>query len=303
MLKVVSVSLGSPTRNKKVETVIAGQPISIERIGTGGDEKLAQRLFRELDGTVDVLTVGGMDLAIHIENRVYPIHAAQKLVQDVEHTPVVDGNNLKYVMERRVLELAAPEYGVFPHFKRVFIPSAIDRIGLAETMTAISDEVIIGDLMLILGLPHPVYGIERFKRIAHRLMPIMGRLPLSAINPPGSKDEAPRPKHVHIWESADCIAGDMLYIRKYSPDRLNVQLVITNTTTEENIELLRQKGVPCVITLGPRFDGRSFGTNVIEGVLTALAGKKRPLTRAELHEMIDQVQLRPEVLRLDPVKS
>lgn len=303
MLKVVSVSLGSPTRNKKVETVIAGQPISIERIGTGGDERLARRLFRELDGTVDVLTVGGMDLAIHIENRVYPIHAAQKLVQDVVHTPVVDGNNLKYVMERCVIELAEPQYGPFPHFKRVFIPSAIDRIGLAETMTSISDEVIIGDLMLILGLPYPVYGIERFKRIAHRLMPIMGRLPLSAINPPGSKDEALRPKHAPIWESADCIAGDMLYIRKYSPDRLHAKLVITNTTTEENIDLLRQKGVPCVITLAPRFDGRSFGTNVIEGVLTALAGKRRPLTRPELHEMIDQVQLRPEVLRFDPVKS
>jgi len=152
--------------------------------------------------------------------------------------------------------------------------------------------------MLILGLPLPVYGIERFKRIAHWLMPIMGRLPLSAINPPGSKDEACQPKHDHIWESADCIAGDMLYIRKYSPARLNVKLVITNTTTEENIELLKQKGVPCVITLSPRFDGRSFGTNVIEGVLTALAGKGRPLTRPELYEVIDQVQLRPNVLVL-----
>ena len=299
MLKVVSVSLGSPIRNKKVETTIDGKSISIERIGSGGDEKLARQLFRELDGNVDVLTVGGMDLSIHIDHKEYPIRAAKRLVQDVKKTPVVDGNNLKYVLERRVLELAQNEFGPFPHFKRVFMPSGIDRIGLAETMTEHSDELIIGDLMFILGIPFPVYGLKRFKRIAHFLMPIMGWMPLSAINPPGSKDEACRPKHTTLWESADCIAGDMLYIRKYSPDSLEGKLVITNTTTEENIELLKKKGVRSVITMAPRFDGRSFGTNVIEGVLTALAGKNRPLTRAELNLMIDQVQLKPAILHLN----
>jgi hypothetical protein len=303
MLKVVSVSLGSPTRNKKVETILSGEPISIERVGTGGDEKLARQLFGDLDGTVDVLTVGGMDLSIHIDDKVYPIRAAQKLVQDVKQTPVVDGNNLKYVMERRVLELAEPEFGAFPHFKRVFIPSAIDRIGLAETMTRQSDELIIGDLMLILGIPIPIYGLKKFKRVAHLLMPFVGRLPLSAINPPGSKDEACRVKHADIWQSADCIAGDMLYIRKYAPDTLDGKLVITNTTTEGNIELLKQKGVRCVITMSPRFDGRSFGTNVIEGVLTAIASKGRPLSRSELNKMIDRVQLKPNVLHLNPVQN
>ncbi len=91
----------------------------------------------------------------------------------------------------------------------------------------------------------------------------------------------------------------MLYIRKYSPARFDGKLVITNTTTEENIELLKQKGVRSVITLSPRFDGRPIGTNVIEGVLTAIAGKRRPLSRNELNEMIDQVQLKPNVLHFD----
>jgi hypothetical protein len=300
MLKVVSVSLGSPIRNKKVETVIHGKEICIERIGTGGDEDLARKYFRDLDGTVDVLTVGGMDLCVSVDKKIYPIRAAQKLIQDVHQTPVVDGHDLKYVLERRVLELAEPEFGPFPHFQKVFIPTAIDRIGLAETMTQQCDELIIGDLMLTLGIPVPIRGLANFKRFAHFLMPIIGWLPLSAINPPGSRDEACKPKHAGIWESADCIAGDMLYIRKYSPTNLQGKLVITNTTTEENIELLRVKGVKTVITMSPRYDGRSFGTNVMEGVLTALAGKQRPLSRDELNTMIDEVQLRPTILHLNP---
>jgi hypothetical protein len=298
MLKVVSVSLGSPIRNKKVETVIHGKEICIERIGTGGDEVMARKLFRELDGKVDVLTVGGMDIYVRVDQKEYPIRAAKKLVQDVHQTPVVDGHDLKYVLERRVLELAGPEFGPFPRFKKVFIPTGIDRIGLAEAMTGQSDEVIFGDLMLTLGIPISIRGLKNFKRFAHFLMPFIGFLPLSAINPPGSKDEACKPKHAAIWESADCIAGDMLYIRKYSPADLQDKLIITNTTTEENIALLKAKGVKTVITMSPRYDGRSFGTNVMEGVLTALAEKKRPLSRTELNDMIDEIQLKPTILYL-----
>jgi hypothetical protein len=298
MLNVVSISLGSPTRNKKVQTNILGQDIIIERIGTGGNEQLARQFFRDLDGKVDVLTMGGMDMEVNVDGKLYPIHAAKKLIQDVKQTPVVDGHDLKYVLERRVLELAQPEFGDFPHFKTIFIPTGIDRIGLAEALTPICDKLVIGDLMLTLGIPIPVYGVKNLKRLAHLLMPFIGFLPLSAINPPGSKDEACKPQHPDLWQSADCIAGDMLYIRKYSPEHLNCELLITNTTTEENIELLQKKGVKTVITMSPRFDGRSFGTNVMEGVLTALSGKKRSLAREELNQMIDDSGIRPSILHI-----
>jgi hypothetical protein len=298
MLTVVSISLGSPTRNKKVQTNILGQDITIERIGTGGNETHTRELFRELDGKVDIITMGGMDMEVCVDNRVYPIRAAKKLVQDVKQTPVVDGHNLKYVLERRVLELIQPDFGDFPHFDTIFIPTGIDRIGLAEALTPKCSKLIIGDLMLTLDIPIPVYGLKNLKRLAHLLMPVIGFLPLSAINPPGSKDEACKPKHSNIWQSADCIAGDMLYIRKYAPDQLNCKLIITNTTTEENIALLKQKGINTVITMSPRFERRSFGTNVMEGVLTALSGKNRLLNREELNQMINETGIKPTILNL-----
>ena len=298
MLTVVSISLGSPTRDKKVQANILGQDIIIERIGTGGNEARTRELFHEFDGKVDVLTMGGMDMEVSVDDRIYPIRAAKKLIQDVKQTPVVDGHHLKYVLERRVLELIKTDFGELPHFETVFIPTGIDRIGLAEAITPKCNKLIIGDLMLTLDIPIPVYGLNNLKRLAHILMPFIGFLPLSAINPPGSKDEDCKPKHSSIWQSADCIAGDMLYIRKYAPDQLNCKIVITNTTTEENIALLKQKGIKTVITMSPRFDGRSFGTNVMEGVLTALSGKNRPLTRDELNQMINETGIKPTVLNI-----
>ena len=294
MKRAVSVSLGSHTRDKQVVVTLKGEPISVERIGTDGDAQKARRLFTELDGVVDALGVGGVDLYLRLGEREYPLHAALKLVQDVHQTPVVDGRGLKHTLERRVFELAAPALGGRPHFRRAFIPVAIDRLGLAQAVAEVADEVVMGDLMIALGIPIPVRGIPAFRRLARVLLPIVSHFPMSLLFY-GSSGEKPDPKYQRFFTDADLIAGDFLFMRKYLPDDLTGRTVITNTTTEENIEFLRARNVRRVITSTPRYEGRSFGTNLMEATLTAYAGKGRPLTGAELNDLIDELDLRPSV--------
>ncbi len=298
MKRVVSISLGSPSRDKCVVIHLKGQPIQVERIGTGGDERRARQLFTELDGQVEALSVGGIDLYVRLDGRDYPIRAALGLVQDVHHTPLVDGRVLKYTLERRVFNLAAPLLGGRPHFQRAFMPSCVDRIGLVQAVSEVADEVLIGDLMFYLGLPLAIRGLAQFKKVARILLPVAGFFPLAMLYPPGAKDEPPSPKYTRFWLQADLLAGDMHYIRKYSPPDLNGKTVLTNTTTPENIEMLRGRGVSQVITSTPRYDGRSFGVNVMEAVLTAYAGLGRALLESELDALIDELDLRPTVVTL-----
>jgi len=298
MKHAVSISLGSPTRDKKVFVTFKGETICIERIGTGGDAEKARKLFTELDGKVDALSVGGIDLYVRLDGRDYPVHSARILVKDVHQTPLVDGRIFKYVLERRVFELAEPVLGKLPHFKRAFMPFTVDRIGLAQAVSSVADEVYFGDLMFMLKIPIAIRGLKRFKQIAKAIMPIAGFLPLETLYPPGVKDEAPHPKHRKHWEAADLIAGDMHYIRKYSSENLQRKWVITNTTTEENVDFLKNRGVSIIITTTPRYEGRSFGINMMEAALTAYAGKGRPLSPEELDDLVDELDLRPEVIRL-----
>jgi hypothetical protein len=293
--RAVSVSLGSPTRDKTVTVDFNGMPICVERIGTGGNGDAARRLFSELDGEVDALSVGGIDLYVRLDGGDYPVHAGLKLVQDVHKTPLVDGRLLKYALERRVFELAQPALGGIPRFNTAFIPFGTDRIGLITAVSQVADEVLIGDLMFLFGLPFPVRGLENFKRLVRLLLPIAGYLPISMLYPPGAKEEGIKPKFDRYWEAADLIAGDMHYIRKYSPEDLRGKTVLTNTTTNDDIELLRERGVTTVITTTPRYEGRSFGVNLMEAVLTAYSGKGRPLSVAELNELIDDLDLKPSV--------
>jgi len=297
MKRAVSISLGSSERDKSVKIKFKNETILVERIGMDGDVAKARQMYLDLDGKVDAFGVGGVDLYLRLDKREYPLRAALKLVEGVTKTPLCDGRGLKHTLERRVFELAKPALGEIPRFKQAFVPVAVDRPGLAQAVSDVSERVVFGDLMVALGVPIPVYGVPAFKRIARIMLPMVSYFPMSMIFY-GSGGAEQKPKYVKYFEGSDLLAGDFLFMRKYMPSGLSGKTVITNTTTEDNIELLRRRGVKMVITTTPRYEGRSFGTNMLEAALTAYAGKGRPLTDEELNALIDELELRPTVLHL-----
>lgn len=296
MKRAVSISLGSSKRDKSVTVNLNGVEILVERIGTDGDLDKARQMYLDLDGKVDAFGVGGVDLYLRLDEREYPLHAALKLVAGVKQTPLCDGRGLKHTLERRVFELAKPQLGDV-RFKQAFIPVAADRLGLAEAVSEVSERSVFGDLMVALGVPLPIYGIRNFKRVARFMLPIVSHFPMSMIFY-GSDGAEHEPKYVKYFEESDLLAGDFLFMRKYMPKNLAGKTIVTNTTTEDNIALLKERDVKTVITTTPRFDGRSFGTNMNEAMLTAYAGKGRRLSDAELNELIDTLEIKPTVLQL-----
>lgn len=293
MKRAISISLGSSKRDKKVVVNFKGEEIQVERVGMDGNIAKARQLYLDLDGKVDAFGVGGVDLYLRLDQREYPLRAALKLVSGVTQTPLCDGRGLKHTLERRVFQLAKSQLGDV-HFKQAFVPVAVDRLGLAEAVAEVAERTVFGDLMVALGVPIPVYGIPAFKRVARVMLPIVSYFPMSMIFY-GSDGAEQEPKYVKYFEESDLIAGDFLFMRKYMPKNLSGKTVMTNTTTEENIELLKARGVKTIITTTPRYDGRSFGTNMLEAALTAYAGKGRRLTDDELNRLIDDLDLKPTV--------
>ena len=293
MKRVTSISLGSSQRDKRVTIKFKDEEILVERVGTDGDVAKAHQIYLDLDGKVDAFGVGGVDLYLRLDEREYPLRAALKLVEGMTKTPLCDGRGLKHTLERRVFDLARPKVGEV-HFKQGFVPVAVDRQGLATAVAEVCDETVFGDLMVVLGIPIPLYGIAGFKRLARIMLPIVSYFPMSLIFY-GSNGAEHKPKYVKYFEGSDLIAGDFLFMRKYMPARLDGKTVVTNTTTEDNIALLKERGVKTVITTSPRYDGRSFGTNAMEAALTAYAGKGRRLSDEQLNGLIDDLELKPSV--------
>jgi hypothetical protein len=130
------------------------------------------------------------------------------------------------------------------------------------------------------------------------LLPIVGRLPISILYPTGEKQDEIIPKFTKYYEWATVIAGDCHYIKRHMPDDLSAKVIVTNTTTEVDMILFKERGVKTVVTTTPILEGRSFGTNMMEAALTAVAGKNRPLTFAELESMLAELNLKPTIQSL-----
>lgn len=299
MKRAVSISIGSSTRDKKVVVDLLGEQVEIERIGTDGDMDRAAAMFRELDGKVDAFGVGGADLGLDVDGRWYPLHSVSKLVRDVHQTPVVDGAGLKNTLEAGLaafLDSHLPE-PVVP--RRVLITSGADRWGMTVSFSDAGYECVYGDMMFALGIPIALHSKQSIKRLARVLVPIVTRLPFSWLYPTGESQEERTPKWERYYRWATVTAGDCHYVKRFIPDGMDGKIVVTNTTTPHDVELFRSIGVRYLVTSTPVLEGRSFGTNMMEAALVAVAGNQRPLERRELADMLAEIGLEPQLQTLN----
>jgi hypothetical protein len=272
-----------------------GEVVRLRREGMEGNMARARARFGELDGRVDALGVGGVDLWVGTDEVRYPLVAAHKLIQDVRHTPVVDGGGLKHTLDKGVVEALVAALGEEYRTGKVLLTAALDRYGMAQSFFESNYEAICGDLGFGLGLPLPIRTLAGLKSMAKWLMPVVGRLPISMIYPTGAKQEQIVPKFGDWYAWATVIAGDCLYNKRHMPLNLEGKVIVTNTTTAADRALFWERGVKAIVTTTPVLEGRSFGTNMLEAALTAVANLGRPLTHPELRQMSAELDLRPTV--------
>ncbi len=301
MKRAVSVSIGSSKRNKAVEVTLLGEKVSIERIGTDGDMEAAALKFKELDGTVDAFGVGGADLGALADGKWYPFYSVKPMVRFVKKTPLVDGGGLKNTLENKAPAFLDKKIGDYINSRgrKVLVTVGVDRWGLSKSFVEAGYETVFGDLMFGLDIPIAIHKLSQLKTVAALLMPIAGRLPFAWIYPTGEKQEKRIPKWEKYYQWATVIAGDCHYIKRNMPYDMQGKVIVTNTTTPEDVETFRKAGIKYLITTTPVIDGRSFGTNMMEAALVAISGKGRPLSWDELNEMLDKLGFEPQLQELN----
>lgn len=294
----MSISIGSAKRDHAIEIDLLGERFRIRREGTNGDQDKAAALFSELDGRVDAFGMGGIDLFLRAAGGTYRFRSAAKMVRGVHKTPVLDGSGLKGAIEGSTVAYLQRELGLEFAGKKVLLTSAVDRWGLAEALHDAGCDMVFGDLIYALGLPIPIRRWTSLKLLIRTIAPIVVKLPFSWLYPTGSEQEkAPesKPNVEALYTWADIVAGDWLYVRKYMPEDMRGKWVITNTTTAEDVALLRERGAELLVTSTPRLEGRSFGTNVIEATMVALAGASGELPQSEHQRLLAEVGFTPDV--------
>lgn len=299
-LRVVSVSLGGHQRDHSAEVVLLGRRIRVERRGCDGDVAEAERRIRALDGTVDAIGLGGLDVYLHVGQRRFVVADGERLLRAAAVTPVVDGSGLKRTLEPAAVRHLAAQGPLPLAGLPVLLVSALDRFGMALALETAGCRVVYGDLMFTAGVPYPITSLAELERIAGRLAGELVKLPISMLYPTGrAQEQPPVAAFPEEYARAALIAGDFHLIRRHLPPELPGKAILTNTTTRADREDLARRGVRWLFTTTPLLDGRSFGTNALEAALVAVLGRRpEDLTPTDYEAALHGMEYRPEMVDL-----
>jgi len=297
MKHVVSVSLGSSKRDKSVKVTIAGECFLVERIGTDGDIKKLARIMMELDGAVDVICLGGMDIYIYCGSKQYAFSQALMLSKIPKRTPVVDGSGWKRYVEPLTVRWLQEKGIIQFNGLKTLIVSSVDRAFLARALYEAGCDLMFGDLAFCIGVNLPVRSWQLYLILSNIIVPLVTKLPITLVYPVGERQEMITPRYANLYAWAELIAGDFHLIRRYMPSDISGKMILTNTTTQQDIQELRSRGVKLLVTTTPEFDGRTFGSNVMVGIVVALTGKPpNSLTCSDYIEALKLMHWQPNVI-------
>ncbi len=301
MKRIVSVSLGSSQRDHEGETTILGHTLHLSRRGVDGKIRKAIALLQELDGQVDAIGLGGVDIYLKSRNETFAMRDGVKLQKAVQKTPVVDGSGLKNTLERETVRYLCQRDDLQLKGKKVLMVCAMDRFGMAEALVEAGANTVFGDMIFSLNLDKPILTLDELEERAKKLLPEICKLPISMVYPTGKKQDTIEPDELTrpYFEEAEVIAGDFHLIRRKMPDSLEGKGILTNTVTSKDLEELKKRKVAWLVTTTPEIDGRSYGTNVLEAALLAILGKSwDEVEPADYLQLIEKAGLRPRVVHL-----
>jgi hypothetical protein len=300
MKKIVSVSLGSSSRDHRARVTFMGAEFDISRVGTDGKLDAAIAMVRDLDGKVDAIGLGGIDVYLYAGRHRYALRDGLRLLEAAKTTPIVDGSGLKNTLEREAVRFMQDELSIDLRGKRVLMVSALDRFGMAQALVDAGADVLFGDFIFALDKDMPVRNLHEFEELAEKYLPDACKLPFQFFYPTGKKQEKPpEPKYPQYYQDAEIIAGDFHFMRQFMPERLDGKIILTNTVTPGNVDELAARGIATLVTTTPDIAGRSFGTNVLEAALLALLGKAwSDVVPADYERVLRELRLKPRVVNL-----
>ncbi|EGD49974.1 hypothetical protein TheetDRAFT_3218 [Thermoanaerobacter ethanolicus JW 200] len=96
--------------------------------------------------------------------------------------------------------------------------------------------------MFALNIPIPLHSLKVVYFLSFIIVPIVVRLPFEMIYPTGDKQlKIDSKKYERFYKEADIIAGISFY-QKYMPERLDGKIIVTNTVTQEDVEMIKERG-------------------------------------------------------------
>jgi len=299
MKRVVSVSLGSRTRDYSFRTGFLGERFEVTRVGTDGDAGTAMQVLAEFRDKADALGLGMVRDHYTVGTNRYAEAETRKLEQQALDTPITTGGKLREIVQEWTLRTAQAELGnVFSNAKVLFLSGA-HSYRLASILAESTDNLSFADPIVQFGIPsclHTLDALELYAAGSHPILRVKsGRelipslAPLKFFNHLFLK-RAIRDAHVVVATHYDQLSH-------YGRAELDGKIVITSTVSGERIRELADKGVRLVLDCSIQPFAETVDLNAVEAmVMAALNKPAEDISHDDYLEIFTDLELAPRII-------
>jgi predicted amino acid dehydrogenase len=298
MKKVVSVSLGSSSKDYDFKTRFLGKDFHIKRVGADGDEGKAWELLRRYQSEADAIGLGMLRDHYDIGSR-WEVHAdTDRLLKVVTRVPATTGANLRRMLQVRAVRHVQRKFGHYFNNNLVLFLSGMVNYDMAQAMGDYTPNLKFADAVLETGAPAVLTSLDQleiYARGAHFASPVIPSSGLAKI--PG----VPRLKRgIVSKEMAKChvIVGTFDDIAAFgNPHNLDGKTLITSAIDDDRLDYFKDCNVNLVVDVSPKLFERVVGLNTIQAmILAAMETTSEELSDHDLEEIVEELKIEPRLL-------
>ncbi len=298
MKKVVSVSLGSSTKDYEFKTRFLGKDFHVKRVGADGDEGKAWELLRRYQSEADAIGLGMLRDHYDIGSR-WEVHAdTDRLLKVVTRVPATTGADLRRMLQVRAVRHVQRKFGHYFNNNLVLFLSGLVNYDMAQAMGDYTPNLKFADAVLETGAPAVLTSLDQleiYARGAHFASPVIPTRGLSKI--PG----VTRLKRgIVSKEMAKChvIVGTFDDIAAFgSPDNLDGKTLITSAIDDDRLDYFKDCNANLVVDVSPNLFERVVGLNTIQAmILAAMETTSEELSDHDLEEIVEELKIEPRLL-------
>jgi hypothetical protein len=151
--KIISISLGSSSRDMSVVSSFKTHTFELARIGMNGSLDKLTAAIEKYAPEADIITIGGIDFCLSFTKKSYMFRDVAKLFKRFPNIRMVDGENFRQWAEPAFFKKAQAACNL-SRDSSVLLPLAANRVPLIRSMLEEGySRFVFGDFIYDIGFP------------------------------------------------------------------------------------------------------------------------------------------------------
>jgi predicted amino acid dehydrogenase len=298
MKKVVSVSLGSSSKDYEFQTRFLGQHFQVSRVGADEDEGKAWELLRRYQSEADAIGLGMIRDHYDIGSRRHVHKDTERLLNVVTRVPATTGSDLRRLLQVRAVRHVQRKLVNYFNNNLVLFLSGMVNYDMALAMSDYTPNLKFADAVLDTGAPAILTSLDQLEVYARGAQIASSFLPTERLSRLPGLSKLRKEILTREMEKCHVIVGTYDDIAVFgTPANLEGKTLITSAIDDDALEFFKDCNVNLVVDVSPMLFDQVVGLNTIQAmVLAALETTPEELSEHDLEEIVEELKIEPRLL-------